>query len=107
MAPPARLAGMSGWDGPRCSFQVASSRGGCPATRVDVSCPEPSVVVYVERDVPHRRAAERMQITLLESDRSFLRSAECAALSIVAHAGLVWVAAVGTVDGTRLPTDER
>jgi TonB family protein len=48
-----------------------------------------------------------MQITLLESDRSFLRSAECAALSIVAHAGLVWVAAVGTVDGTRLPTDER
>jgi len=48
-----------------------------------------------------------MQLTLLESDRSFLRSAEWAALSILAHAGLVWLALGLTVGGRRFPTDER
>ena len=48
-----------------------------------------------------------MHLTLLESDRSFLRSAECASLSILAHAGLVWLA-LGVTDGGRLlPIDER
>ena len=48
-----------------------------------------------------------MHLTLLESDRSFLRSAEWAAISILAHAGVVWVAVGLTVGGTRIPTDER
>lgn len=48
-----------------------------------------------------------MQLTLLESDRSFLRSAEWAALSILAHAGLVWLALGLTVGGRPFPTDER
>jgi len=52
-------------------------------------------------------AASSMRLTLLESDRSFLRSAECAALSILAHAALVWVAAATTEGGRLLPTDER
>jgi Gram-negative bacterial TonB protein C-terminal len=48
-----------------------------------------------------------MQLTLLESDRSFFRTAEYAAVSIVAHLGLVWVV-VATATGTfRLPTNER
>ncbi|HET8835968.1 MAG TPA: TonB family protein [Gemmatimonadales bacterium] len=48
-----------------------------------------------------------MQLTLIESDRSFLRSTECAALSIVAHGVLVW--AVLAAPGTRLalPATER
>ena len=48
-----------------------------------------------------------MQLTLLESERSFLRSAECAALSILAHLALVW--AILAAPGTRfvLPTTER
>jgi TonB family protein len=44
---------------------------------------------------------------MLESDRSFLRSAECASLSLLAHAGLVWLALGVTADGRRLPADER
>ena len=48
-----------------------------------------------------------MHLTLLESDRSFLRSAEWATVSILAHAGLVWLALGLTVGGSRLPTDER
>jgi TonB family protein len=48
-----------------------------------------------------------MHITLLESDRSFLRSAECASLSLLAHAGLVWLAVGVTADGRQLPADER
>ncbi len=48
-----------------------------------------------------------MQLTLLESDRSFFRSAECAVVSIVAHVGVVWLA-VGATDGaSRIPVDER
>jgi TonB family protein len=48
-----------------------------------------------------------MHVTLLESDRSFLRSAECASLSILAHAGLVWLAFGATAGGRHLPADER
>jgi TonB family protein len=47
-----------------------------------------------------------VRITLLESDRSFLRSAECAFLSIVAHLGVVWLAVVATAEGRRLPADQ-
>jgi TonB family protein len=48
-----------------------------------------------------------MRLTLLESGRSFLRTAECALVSILAHAGLVWVAVTVTDGGRQLPTDER
>ena len=48
-----------------------------------------------------------MQLTLLESDRSFLRSSECAALSIVAHLAIVWAAMASTSGSFRLPTTER
>ena len=48
-----------------------------------------------------------MRLTLLESDQSFLRSAECASLSILAHAGLVWLAFGVTAGGRQLPADER
>jgi TonB family protein len=48
-----------------------------------------------------------MHLTLLESDRSFLRSAECASLSILAHAGIVWLAVAKTTGGGQLPADER
>jgi TonB family protein len=45
--------------------------------------------------------------TLLESDRHFLRSAECTFASLLAHGGLILLA-VGLTDGGRqLPTDER
>ena len=48
-----------------------------------------------------------MHLTLLESDQSFLRSAECASLSLMAHAGLVWLALGVTAGGRLLPADER
>ncbi|HUR93361.1 MAG TPA: TonB family protein [Gemmatimonadales bacterium] len=48
-----------------------------------------------------------MRLTLLESDRSFLRSAECASLSILAHIGLAWLAVGATEGGRLMPTDER
>jgi TonB family protein len=48
-----------------------------------------------------------MHLTLLESGRNFLSTAECAVLSIVAHAGLVWFAASQTDASRRIPTDER
>jgi TonB family protein len=48
-----------------------------------------------------------MHLTLLESDRSFLRSAECASLSILAHAGIVWLGVTMTSGGGQLPADER
>lgn len=48
-----------------------------------------------------------MQLTLLESDRSFLRSAECAALSIIAHGALAWVVLAGGEGGFKLPETER
>jgi hypothetical protein len=48
-----------------------------------------------------------MHLTLLESDRSFLHSAECAVVSIVAHVAVVWYAIAATAGGGGLPTDER
>jgi hypothetical protein len=48
-----------------------------------------------------------MDLTLMESDRSFLRSAECAYLSLLAHAGLMWLALGVTAGGRQLPADER
>jgi TonB family protein len=48
-----------------------------------------------------------MHLTLLESDRSFLHSAEWAFVSIVAHAGVVWYALSATAGGGQLPADER
>jgi TonB family protein len=48
-----------------------------------------------------------MRPTLLGSGWSFLQSAECAFASLVAHAGLVWLAAVLTVGGSQIPADER
>jgi TonB family protein len=48
-----------------------------------------------------------MHLTLLESDRSFFRTAEYATVSILAHLGLLWFV-VATATGTfRLPTSER
>jgi hypothetical protein len=48
-----------------------------------------------------------MHIILLESGRNFFQTAECAALSIVAHVLLVWSAVSLTGEGRRLPADER
>ncbi|MEP6687415.1 MAG: energy transducer TonB [Gemmatimonadales bacterium] len=48
-----------------------------------------------------------MRLTLLESDRSFWRSAECAFVSIVAHVGVVWLAVDMTQGGGQMPLDER
>jgi TonB family protein len=48
-----------------------------------------------------------VQITLLESDRSFLRSAELVTLSIALHLTLLGVAAVAPAGSFRLPADER
>jgi TonB family protein len=48
-----------------------------------------------------------MRSTLLESDRSFLKSAECACASFLAHAGLVLFALGVTEGGSHLPADER
>lgn len=48
-----------------------------------------------------------MRPTLLESDRRFFQTAECAAVSVLAHLGLVWLAASATEGGRQLPADER
>jgi TonB family protein len=48
-----------------------------------------------------------MRLTLLESDRSLLSSAEYAFLSILAHAGVVWLVLTTGGEGMKLPTDER
>ena len=48
-----------------------------------------------------------MRLTLLESDRSFFRTAEYATMSIVVHAGVVLFALTTTTGTFRLPTDER
>ncbi len=48
-----------------------------------------------------------MRVTLLESHRSLLRSAECAFASLVTHAGVALVAVGVTAGGSQLPSDER
>ncbi len=48
-----------------------------------------------------------MRPTLLESDRKFLQPAECAVASILAHAGLVWLAVGMSEGGRQIPADER
>lgn len=48
-----------------------------------------------------------MRLTLLESDRSFLQSAECATAAILAHAGVILFAVTATHGGRQLPVDER
>ncbi|HEV7365391.1 MAG TPA: energy transducer TonB [Gemmatimonadales bacterium] len=48
-----------------------------------------------------------MRLTLLESDRSFLQSAECATAAIVVHAGLILFAVSATHGARQMPTDER
>ena len=48
-----------------------------------------------------------MRTTLLESGRKFLQSAECAFVSILAHAAVVWFALGLTAGGRQMPADER
>jgi TonB family protein len=48
-----------------------------------------------------------MQLTLLESGRNFLQTAECAVVSAVAHAVLVGFAVSLTAGGRQIPADER
>jgi TonB family protein len=48
-----------------------------------------------------------MRLTLLESGRSLFQTAECAMLSILAHAGVLWLALSASQGGRQLPTDER
>ena len=48
-----------------------------------------------------------MRLTLIESERSFLQSAECATAAILAHAGVILFAVTATHGDARLPIDER
>ncbi len=48
-----------------------------------------------------------MRPTLLESGRSFFQSAECAFVSVLAHAVVVVSAVSLTADGRQMPADER
>ena len=48
-----------------------------------------------------------MHLTLLESDRSFLRFAESAFTSVVAHLAVILSAVAVTHDSPKVPTDER
>lgn len=48
-----------------------------------------------------------MRLTLIESDRRFWQTAECAMLSVVAHAAVLWCAAALTAGGRTLPATER
>jgi TonB family protein len=61
----------------------------------------------LERQPDTRAAGSTMRLTLLESDRSFFRTAEYATVSILAHAAVVWLAVATTTGTFRLPTDER
>ncbi len=48
-----------------------------------------------------------MRLLLLESSRSLLGTAECVLVSILGHAGVVWLALAANQDAPRIPTDER
>lgn len=75
-----------------------------------MSCRGADFVIYV---IPLRFAASirltalGMRPTLLESDRSFFQITECAFVSILAHAGLLWFAVGVTEGGRQIPTDAR
>lgn len=62
----------------------------------------PSVPINRERD-PSLNRARPMRITLLESNRRLLQTAECAALSIMAHGALIAAAATATNSSPELP----
>jgi TonB family protein len=53
------------------------------------------------------RRASTVHLTLLESDRNFLRSAELVTLSIAMHVTVLGVAAVAPAGSFRLPADDR
>ena len=59
--------------------------------------------ICIRRQHRPRPAALDMHPTLLESDRSFLRFAECAFASVVAHFGVILSAVAVTHDGTQCP----
>jgi TonB family protein len=59
------------------------------------------------RFAPDPSEAFAMRLTLLESDRSFWQSAECASVAILVHAGLVFFALTATLGDWQIPTDER
>lgn len=48
-----------------------------------------------------------MQLTLLESHRGILQTAECTLASLATHAGLIVLVVVTTAGGRQLPSDER
>jgi Gram-negative bacterial TonB protein C-terminal len=48
-----------------------------------------------------------MSTTLLESGRKFFQSAECAFVSTLAHAAVIWFALSLTAGGRQMPADER
>jgi len=48
-----------------------------------------------------------MHLTLIESERNFFRTAECAFVSMLLHAGIMWFAVGATDVGRLLPADER
>jgi hypothetical protein len=48
-----------------------------------------------------------MRLTLLESNRNFFQAAECALVSILAHAAVVFLFVSASLGGTQIPTDER
>ena len=48
-----------------------------------------------------------MRLTLLESDHHFFQTAECALVSLLAHAIVVWLGFALTAGGRQLPQDER
>jgi TonB family protein len=48
-----------------------------------------------------------MRLTLVESNRRYLQTAECATLSMLVHVAIVWVAIGMTAGGRVLPADER
>lgn len=56
---------------------------------------------------PVAPAVPSMQLTLLESDRSPFRSAEWAALSVVAHLAVIWGMVSASGPGLILPSAER
>ena len=62
------------------------------------------VIIYMRSTRP---AGLSMHLFLLESGRNFFQSAECAALSILAHLVIVWAGVTLTSEGRRLPADER